>query len=258
VLTDSHCHLEPKDFADRDDAIARAREAGVERLVCVGSGAGFDEIRNAVALAEGDARIWAAVGLHPHDAARAPAGVLDEIERLATTHARVVAVGETGLDYHYNHSPADEQRSVLRAHLAIARKAKKPVSFHIRDAHDEAARIMEEEKIGETGGVIHCFTGGLEDAKRYVALGLHLSFSGILTFKSAGNIREAAAWAPLDRILIETDCPYLAPQPMRGKRNEPAYLVHTARFLAELRGISVEALAQATSDNAARLFRLQS
>jgi TatD DNase family protein len=256
MLTDSHCHLEPKDFADRDEAIARAREAGVQRMVCVGSGAGFDEIRNAVALAERDPQMWAAVGIHPHDAARAPAGVFDELERLATTHARVVAVGETGLDYHYNYSPADEQRQVMRTHLAIARRASKPVSFHIRDAHEEAARILMEEKIGETGGVIHCFTGGLEDAKRYVALGLHLSFSGIVTFKSAGAIREAAAWAPLDRILVETDCPYLAPIPMRGKRNEPAYLVHTARFLAELLGRPLDEFAAVTSANAERLFRL--
>ena len=261
-LTDSHCHLEAKDFTsdqgvdERPEVIARARTAGVERMICVGSGSSLDEVRNAVALAEQHPFIWAAVGIHPHDAARLPEGALDEIERLATHHPRVVAVGETGLDYYYDHSPRAEQAETLRAFCQIARRAGKPLSFHIRDAHDDAVRILTEEKVGEVGGVIHCFTGNLADAKRYVDLGLHLSFSGVITFKSAGPVREAASWAPLDRVLVETDCPFLAPIPFRGKRNEPAYLLHTARFLADLRGLPLEAFAAQTTDTAKRLFRL--
>ena len=233
TLIDSHCHLEPKDFAkdgvdEREDVIARARAAGVGAMICVGSGASLAEVRNAVALAETHDDIWAAVGIHPHDVARIPDGALDEIERLALTHPRVVAVGETGLDYHYNHSPADSQQEHLRLFAQLARRAHKPLSLHIRDAHDDALRILAEEKADEVGGVVHCFTGNLADAQRWVALGFHISFSGVITFKSAEAIREAAAWVPLDRMLVETDCPYLAPVPMRGNANEPAYIVHTA------------------------------
>jgi TatD DNase family protein len=254
---DSHCHLEPKDFDDRDAVIERARQAGVDRLVCIGSGAGFDEIRNAVALAETHDNLWAGVGIHPHDVARMPAGALDEIERLASSHPRVVAVGETGLDYHYDHSPREAQKEALATFAQIARRAKKPLSLHIRDAHADALDILTAEKANELGGVVHCFTGTLDEAKRWVALGFHISFSGVVTFKSAGEIREAAAWVPLDRILLETDCPYLAPVPMRGKKNEPAYLVHTARFVAGTRGVDVAELAEAATENTVRLFRLQ-
>jgi TatD DNase family protein len=256
-LIDSHCHLEPKDFGDeREEVIARAHAAGVEALVCIGSGATLDEVRNAVMLAETHDTIWAAVGIHPHDVARMPEGALDEIERLATSHPRVVAVGETGLDYHYDHSPREAQREAFRSFIGIARRAKKPVSLHIREAHDDAVQILTDEKAGELGGVVHCFTGTLDDAKRYVALGLHISFSGVVTFKSAAAIREAAAWVPIDRILVETDCPFMAPVPMRGKRNEPAYVVHTARHLAETRGIDPVELATVTTANSRRLFGL--
>jgi TatD DNase family protein len=256
-LTDSHCHLEPKDFGDeREAVIERARAAGVTRLVCIGSGAGLDEVTNAVGLAESHPNIWAAVGIHPHDAARIPDGALAEIERLATRHPRVVAVGETGLDYHYDHSPPEEQKETLRAFARIARRAKKPLSLHIRDAHDDALAILAEERAAEVGGVVHCFTGNLDEAKRWVALGFAISFSGVVTFKSAGAIREACAWVPADRVLLETDCPYLAPVPMRGKRNEPAFLVHTAKLVAETRGVDLDTLAGQTRENTARVFRL--
>jgi len=256
---DSHCHLEPKDFGEGDEreaVIERAKEAGVGRLVCIGSGASLDEVGNAVGLAETHHNIWAAVGIHPHDVARMPEGALDEIERLASTHPRVVAVGETGLDYHYDHSPPSAQKEALRTFAQIARRAKKPLSLHIRDAHDDALVLLAEEKAGELGGVVHCFTGNLDEAKRWVALGFAISFSGVVTFKSAGAIREAAAWVPADRILLETDCPYLAPVPLRGKKNEPAFLVHTARLVAETRGVELAQLAATTSENTARLFRL--
>ena len=256
-LIDSHCHLEAKDFGDeREAVIERARAAGVDELICVGSGSSLDEVQNAVALAESHPRIWAAIGIHPHEVARMPEGALAEIERLATCHPRVVAVGETGLDYHYDYSPRETQREALRAFIAIARRANKPLSFHLRDAHDDARRIFAEERVDELGGVIHCFTGTLADAQAYVALGLHVSFSGVLTFKSAEAVREAAAWIPLERLLVETDCPYLAPVPLRGKRNEPAFVVHTAARLAELKGLPVEELARIASANTRRLFRL--
>jgi TatD DNase family protein len=263
VLIDSHCHLEEKDFRaadgsdEREAVIARAVAAGVEAFICIGSGASLAEVHNAVGFAERHDNIWAAVGIHPHDVARMPTGALAEIERLATSHPRVVAVGETGLDYHYNHSPPDAQRASLRDFVAIARRARRPLSLHIRDAHDDARAIIKEEHGDEVGGVIHCFTGNLDDAQRWVDLGFTISLSGVVTFKSAGAIREAAAWVPLDRLLLETDCPFLAPVPLRGKRNEPAFLTHTAAAVATLRGLSVEELGLATTENARKLFRLQ-
>jgi TatD DNase family protein len=261
-LIDSHCHLEAKDFRNADgsderaDVLTRARAAGVEAFVCVGSGAGLDEVRTAVAMAEAHGDVWAAVGIHPHDAARIPEGALDEIARLAGSHPRVVAVGETGLDYHYKHSPSVEQQAALRQFIAIARHSKKPLSLHIRDAHADAARILADESARDVGGVIHCFTGNLADARSYVEIGFHISLSGVVTFKSAGDIREAAVWAPLDRLLVETDCPYLAPVPLRGKRNEPAYITHTAAVVASLRGLNPVDFAAATTTNARALFRL--
>lgn len=258
-LIDSHCHLEPKDFTDdgvdvREQVIARAHAAGVVELICVGSGASLSEVSNAVRLAESHARLWAAVGIHPHEAARLPEGALDEIERLAANHPKVVAVGETGLDYHYLHSPKPVQQEVLRAFLGIARRTRRPISLHIRDAHSEAQTILAEA--GTPAGVVHCFTGTLEDAQRYVELGLYVSFSGVVSFKSAGELRRAAAWVPADRLLLETDCPYLAPVPLRGRRNEPAYIVHTAEVVAKERGLELEELARITSANARRLFGL--
>ncbi|MDB4970098.1 MAG: putative deoxyribonuclease YcfH [Myxococcales bacterium] len=261
-LCDSHCHLEPKDFVtadgvdERPAVLERARAAGVEAFVCVGSGASLAEVHNAVAMAEAHPDVWAAVGIHPHDAARIPDGALDEIERLATTHPRIVAVGETGLDYHYNHSPVAEQQETLRRFCAIARRSKRPLSLHIRDAHADAARILAEEHADEIGGVIHCFTGELRDAQAYVGLGFHISLSGVVTFKSATAIREAAAWVPLERLLVETDCPFLAPIPMRGKRNEPAYITHTAAAVASLRGLDATEFGVATTRNARTLFGL--
>jgi TatD DNase family protein len=253
MLIDSHCHLEPADFGDeREAVIQRARDAGLEAFICIGSGKSLDEVNNAVHLAETHDDIWAAVGIHPHDAARIPDGALDEIERLAKTHPRVVAVGETGLDYHYDNSPRAEQQQALRDFIGIARRANKPLSLHIRDAHDDALRICADENFHD--GAVHCFTGTLDEARRWVALGFHISFSGAVTFKSAAQIREACAWVPADRVLLETDCPFLAPVPLRGQRNEPAYLVHTARLVAEVRGIAYETLAQTATANTRRLF----
>ncbi len=255
-VIDSHCHLEPNDFADRDEAIARARAAGVVHFVAVGSGASLANVENAVALAEAHADFSAAIGIHPHDVARMSERDLERIAQLTQAHQKVVAVGETGLDYHYDHSPRDVQQAAFRRFIAIARAAGKPLTLHIRDAHADARRILAEEHAEEVGAIVHCFTGTVDDARAYVDMGCWLSFSGILTFKSADEIRRAAAFAPADRILVETDCPYLAPLPYRGKRNEPAYVVETLKVLAQVRGVPVEEAGAATVAATRAAFRL--
>jgi TatD DNase family protein len=255
-LIDSHAHIDGQEFdGDRAQILERARAAGVGRIITVGTGPSLEQIARAPTLAAAEADVFAAVGVHPHDAARIEPGWWPELERLARL-PRVCAVGETGLDYHYDHSPRDVQKEAFRAHVRLARAVGKPVICHVRDAHADTLAILEEEQAMEVGGVIHCFTGGPDDARAYVALGVHVSFSGIITFKTAAEIRAAVREVPLDRILIETDCPYLAPVPLRGKRNEPAYLPHTAACVAEAAGVSAEELAAAATANTSRLFRL--
>jgi TatD DNase family protein len=257
-LIDSHAHLDGPDFdADRAEVLARARAAGVRKMICVGSGADLATAERAVALAEQEPDIWATVGIHPHDVARMEPGWWQAIADLAA-RPRVVGVGETGLDFHYNHSPHDIQREAFARFIEMGRAAGKPIVCHIRDAHEEARTILRDGGAAAVGGVIHCFTGTPEDAEAYVAMGFHISFSGIVTFrgKSAEPIRQAVKKVPLDRILIETDCPFLAPMPMRGKRNEPAYVVHTAGVVAEQAGVSLADLAAASTRNATSLFAL--
>jgi TatD DNase family protein len=255
-MIDSHCHLDFADFADdRPDVMTRARHAGVAAFVTIGSGQGTSSAREAVALAAAEADVFAAVGVHPHDVAGMSEADWEELDRLARA-PRVVGVGETGLDYHYDHSPRPLQLEAYRRFVALARAARRPVISHVREAHADAAEVLRAERAAEVGGVIHCFTGGVEDARRYLDLGHHLSFSGILTFKNAGDVRAAAAYAPLDRLLIETDAPYLAPVPHRGKRNEPAFIVETLRALAAVRGAEVAAVEAATAENTRRLFAL--
>jgi TatD DNase family protein len=255
-MIDSHCHLDFPDFGDdRDGILTRARAAGVSAFVCIGSGEDTGSARRAVALAAQVPDVWAAVGVHPHDVSKMTEADWAELDGLARA-PRVVGVGETGLDYHYDHSPREQQRAAYERFVALARAAKRPVISHVRDAHDDAVAILRGAGAAEVGGVIHCFTGGVDEARKYVDLGHHLSFSGILTFKNAQPIRDAAAFAPLDRILIETDAPFLAPIPHRGKRNEPAYIAETLRVLAEVRGADVAAVEAATVENTKRLFGL--
>jgi TatD DNase family protein len=257
AVIDSHCHLDFADYAsDLPEVLARARGEGIVAMVCIGSGGDLAPARAAVALAAREPDIWASVGIHPHDVKGLTEEWWRELEALARA-PRVVGIGETGLDYYYDHSPRDEQRAAFRRFIALARAVRRPVICHIRDAHEEAAEILAAENGADVGGVIHCFTGGVEDARRYLALGFHLSLSGILTFKNAAPIREAAQQAPLDRLLVETDAPYLAPIPHRGQRNEPSYVTKTLALLAELRGISYDDAAAATTANARRLFALQ-
>jgi TatD DNase family protein len=253
-MIDSHCHLDGTYFGkERTDVLDRARQAGVTAFVCVGVGRGAQAAEEAVAIAASETDVYATVGVHPHDTAEATEAHWETFARLARA-PRVVGIGETGLDFYYTHSPADVQRAAYRRSIALAREAGLPVVSHIRDAHADAAEILREG--GGTPGIIHCFTGGVTEARTYLDLGQYLSFSGIVTFKNAAAVREAAAFAPIDRILVETDAPYLAPVPYRGKRNEPAYIVETVRALAELRGVPAAQLDAATSENTRRAFRL--
>jgi TatD DNase family protein len=258
TLVDSHCHLDPTYFAEGpDDALSRARAAGVGAFVCIGVGRDLGAARAAVALADRRRDVFATVGVHPHDAANLDEAGFAELARLAR-HPRVVAVGEVGLDYHYEHSPRGVQAQVFRRMIALARDVKKPLVIHTRAAAADTLEALERENARDVGGIIHCFSEDRGFAERALDLDFDLSFSGILTFKNAHAIREAARGAPLDRILVETDSPYLAPVPVRGKPCEPAYIVYTAQVLADLRGIAFAALAKATTVNAARRLGLAS
>jgi TatD DNase family protein len=256
ALFDSHAHVDGPEFdADRDEVLARARAAGVQRMVVIGAVGDPTSAERAVALAERDADIWATVATHPHDVEKMTDDWWATHERLAT-HPRVVAIGETGLDYYYDHSPRQAQQDAFRRFVDLARRVGKPVVCHIRDAHDDARAILAETRAAELGGIIHCFTGTPDDAAAYVAMGFHVSFSGIVTYKTAQPLRDAVKRVPLDRILIETDCPYLSPVPMRGRRNEPAYVVHTARVVAAAAGVAEDELARATVANTCAVFRI--
>jgi TatD DNase family protein len=243
----------PQFDGDRDEVVARARAAGVETMLIVG---GVDEEaghRRAVRVAE-QLGLPVSAGLHPHEARLATPAVYDELRELARAQ-RIVAIGEIGLDFHYDHSPRDVQRDVFRAQVRLAREASLPVIIHTREADDETAALLEDEEAGKMGGVIHCFTGGHELARRALALGFYISFSGILAFPRSEVIQEVARTVPLDRILVETDSPFLAPPPHRGKRNEPAFVVEVARKVAALRGIPAEEVGRASADNFRALFR---
>jgi len=253
ILVDSHCHLDylPKG-PEREAAIARARRAGIGAMVTIGTKVTeFPEVR---AIAEAEPDVWCSVGIHPHEAASQPdtsAAVLVELAR----HPRVIGIGEAGLDFYYDHSPRDRQSSVFQIHAEAARISGLPLIVHTRDADPETASILEEQAgKGTLTGVIHCFSTGRDLAEKAIELGFMISFSGIITFKNAEPLRQIARDLPLSRILVETDSPYLAPVPKRGKPNEPSFLVHTVAELARLKGISVEELSAATTANFYRLF----
>lgn len=261
MLIDSHAHLDTPAFdADRAEVIARAQAAGVELfLEIAGSDVAKGSLATGIALAEQHDFIYAAVGLHPHEASIYDEALEQQFRQLAR-HPKVIGWGEIGLDYYYDHSPRDVQQNVFRRQLELALQAHKPVIIHTRDAEDDTIQLLREawfERGGkELGGIIHCFTGTQKLADAALAMGLHISFSGVVTFKNAHELRAVAESVPLAQLLVETDCPYLAPVPYRGKRNEPAFVKETATFLATLRGISFEELAAVTSANFKRLFRL--
>ncbi|MBT9287869.1 TatD family hydrolase [Prosthecodimorpha staleyi] len=253
TLVDSHCHLDFPDFAEElDQVVTRAHAAGVAKMVTISTRVRrFEAIK---AIAERFDSVWCSVGTHCQNAHEELDITADDLARLAE-HPRCVAIGEAGLDYHYDLSPRDAQEEGFRRHIAAARMTGLPLVIHARDADEDVARILEEETArGPFPMVLHCFSSGAELARRGLACGAYLSFSGILTFKTAETIREVAAFAPEDRILVETDAPYLAPLPYRGKRNEPAYTAKTAAVLAKVRGVSDAEIARITTDNFHRLF----
>jgi TatD DNase family protein len=253
-LFDTHAHLHFPGFDDdREAVLARARDAGVRRMVTIGTDA--ETTRAALALAEREPDVWATAGVHPHDAADSDEAALAEVERLAAER-RVVAIGEIGLDFFRNLSPHETQERVLRRFVALARRLGKPVVVHCRDAHIETLAILAEERVAEVGGIMHCFSGDVEIARRCLDLGLLISLAGPVTYPNARALPEVARFVPGDRLVIETDCPFLPPQGYRGKRNEPAYLILTAARVAELRGEPVDTLARRTTENARRLFRV--
>jgi TatD DNase family protein len=256
MLIDSHCHLDPHYFEEGPDAvIERARQSGVSAFVVVGVGADLGPARFAVELAGRRPDVRAAVGMHPHEAAHLTDAMLAELAELAA-RPEVVAVGEIGLDYHYMRSPCDAQQAVFRDLIGLARRLGKPIVVHSRNAAEDTLQILEREGAAEVGGIIHCFSEDRPFAERALALDFDLSFSGIVTFRTATAIQEVAAWAPGDRILVETDSPYLAPVPFRGKRCEPAHVVHTARHIAALRGEPLETVAARTAENTRRRLRM--
>jgi len=252
TLVDSHVHLDdPKFDADRDAVIERARAAGVERMMAIGTGNGPSDLDVAVRMADRYPFLYATIGVHPHDASKATDETWTRMRSLAG-HSKVLAVGEIGLDYHYDFSPRDVQRAVFEQQLALAAEFARPIVIHTREAWDDTLAILRAHWRG--GGIMHCFTGDETQARQALDLGFHLSFGGVLTFPKAESVRQAARIAPADRILVETDCPYLAPVPHRGKRNEPAFVVETARRLAEVRGVTIETMAESTTRNFEQLL----
>jgi TatD DNase family protein len=253
MLIDSHCHLDFPQFSGRlPEVLARAREAGVGRMVTISTHVRrWDGYR---ALAEAHEEVFCTIGTHPHHAAEEPDIAAAEIVALAR-HPRCVAIGEAGLDYHYDRSPRDVQERVFRTHIAAARETGLPLVVHARDADDDMIAILREEAgRGRFDAVLHCFSSGARLAEVGVELGFYVSFSGIVTFKRSDELRRIAAAVPPERLLVETDAPYLAPEPYRGKQNEPAYVAHTARFLAAVIGVSEDEMARLTTGNSYRLF----
>ncbi|HVM97738.1 MAG TPA: TatD family hydrolase [Candidatus Acidoferrales bacterium] len=257
TVTDSHCHLDqPRFDGERDAVVQRALDAGVGRMITIGASDGVGTNYAAVDLAARHPQVFATVGVHPHDARIVTHEVLGEIETLAG-RPKVVAIGETGLDYYYDNSPRDVQQAVFRQFIDLARRVRLPLSIHLRDAYDDAVSILREERADEIGGVIHCFSGDRKVARQMLDLNFDLSFSGVVTFKNAEELRHVAREVPAQRFMVETDAPFLTPIPYRGKRNEPLYVLFTAACLAEARRQSLDEVASLTRANTNRRFCLR-
>lgn len=252
-LFDSHCHLDfPHYTEDRDEVLARMHKEGIDRSVAVA--VDFEHLHRLQALAEANEGIWFSVGIHPnHEVDVEP--TVEQLCELAN-HPKCVAIGETGMDFFRHHVAADVQECRFRTHIRAARELNKPVIVHNRDANSDSIRILKDESIQECGGIMHCFSADQKTAADALAMGMYISFSGNITFKNNQPLRDVAAVVPMDRILIETDAPYLAPVPHRGKRNEPTYVKYVAECIAEVKGCSLEALAEASTDNAMAVFKL--
>jgi TatD DNase family protein len=257
ILIDSHAHLDAKAFdSDRPEVIERAWKAGLGAVITVAVGEDLFEIETAVTLAEKNEKVFATVGVHPHDARKIEPQWYGRIETLAR-HPKVVGIGETGLDYHYMHSPKAVQRQAFERFLRMGRETGLPVVIHTREADEETVSILREareEGSEDLCGVVHCFSGDYPLARQVLDLGLHISFTGVITFPKAEPLREVLTKIPLEKVLLETDCPYLAPVPFRGKRNEPARVVHVAEVVAETLGRPIEEVARITTENVVRLF----
>jgi TatD DNase family protein len=255
-LIDSHAHIDFPQFADdREAMLDRAGAAGVGTLLAIGTGPGPEKLDAAIPYAEQHDWIYTSVGIHPHEAKEVTEQHLDQLAALAQ-HRKVIAWGEIGLDYFYDHSPRDTQKKVFRDQMALAHAAKLPIIIHCRDAWPDTLEILANEwRLTSLGGILHCFTSTLEDAKRGIDMGFLISFAGNLTYPKTQNLRDVAKALPLENILIETDSPYLAPQPYRGKRNEPAYVAEVARTLASVRDLAPDEVAGATAENFRRFFR---
>ncbi|MGH7827542.1 MAG: TatD family hydrolase [Candidatus Binatia bacterium] len=256
-LIDSHAHIQGPEYAGEIEAIVqRAGEAGVERIIVVGGAGDLSSNEAALALAESHPALYATVGMHPHDAKDVGQEELEKLEKL-TANPKVIAVGETGLDFYYSHSPHNVQRNIFARFIGMARKTGLPLVVHERDAHEDVADLLRREGAGQVRGVIHCFTGDYAAAQRYLGLGFHLSFTGIITFKNADALRDVVRRVPLERIFVETDSPYLTPVPFRGKRNEPAYVRFVAETIARVKELSLEEVAETTTRNVENLFALR-
>jgi TatD DNase family protein len=255
-LVDSHAHIQGKEYAGETEAVfERARQVGVEQIIVVGGAGDMSSNTAAVALADSFPSVYATVGMHPHDAKDVGAEELARLKEL-TVHPKVIAVGETGLDYYYNHSPRDVQSRVFTRFIQMARETDLPIVVHERDAARDSAELLRSEGSGKLRGVIHCFTGDYAAARDYLNLGFYLSFSGIITFKTADPLRSVVQRVPLERMLVETDSPYLTPVPHRGKRNEPAYVRLVAETVARVKGTTLELVAHTTTRNVRELFRV--
>ena len=252
-LVDTHAHLDGALFEqDRDEVIARALAAGVSHIVTVGTD--LASSRESIVIANAHPEIFASVGIHPHDALTADDAALHRLKEMIRSESKIVAVGETGLDFYRDRAPRDAQREAFRRQIRLARETGLPLIVHDRDAHEETLRILDEEQASEVGGILHCFSGDLVMAKAAVSMGFYISFPGTITYPKNDEARAVVRGLPVDHMLVETDCPYLSPQPFRGRRNEPAYIRHTAEMIAEIKGLTVEDVARITTLNAFTLF----
>lgn len=253
-MIDTHCHVDSEQFdSDREAVINRALAAGITTMLAIGTGEGPPHLDAAIQLANTHSCFLATVGVHPHNAIRVQPETYPELIRLAE-HLKCVAIGEIGLDYHYDFSPREQQHEVFVRHLSLAKELKLPIIIHTREAWRDTIDTLKQHWDPTLGGIFHCFSEGIDEAREAIDLNFHLGLGGVLTYPKADKMREAASFAPLNRILLETDAPYLAPVPFRGKRNEPAYVVDTAKRLAALRGLTLEELDELTSHNFRRLF----
>lgn len=256
MLIDAHCHLADLSPEELSGTLERAAESGVGLFVAIGVGPTLTECVKTVAIAKQLPQVFAAIAVHPHDAKTATPEVMEQIKNLILSNDNVCAVGETGLDYHYMNSPKEVQKAVLRQFARLAHEVKRPLIIHDRDCGEDCVKILEEEGADQISGVVHCFTGSRELAQRYLNLGFAISFTGIITFKNAQSVRAVAKDIPLNRMMVETDSPFLAPEPFRGRKNEPAYVKYVAQAIANLKLVDVETVARETTATAKKVFKL--